>query len=73
MFLYGRTFIFYGRSSDFPQSALPSRHDCQWRYTSRPFKGGLQLQVQFRTLTGFPCIEATFCRLIAIVRVQSYE
>ena len=25
-------------------------------YTSKPFKGGLQLQVQFQTLTGFPYI-----------------
>jgi hypothetical protein len=29
---------------------------CQWRYTSKPFKGGLQLQVQFQTLTGLPYI-----------------
>ena len=45
-----------GRSSDFPQSALPSRPHGQWRYTSRPLKRGLQLQAQFRTLTGFPYI-----------------
>ena len=30
----------------------------QWRYTSRPLKWGLQLQVQSRTLTGFPYIKA---------------
>ena len=29
---------------------------CQWHYTSRPLQRGLQLQVQSRTLTGFPFI-----------------
>ena len=28
----------------------------QWRYTNRLALRGLQLQVQLRTLTGFPCI-----------------
>ena len=42
-----------------PCPALPSQ-TCvlrvQWRHTDRHFLGGLQLQVQLRTLTGFPCI-----------------
>lgn len=35
---------------------LPGMH--QWLYTNRFFKGGLQQQVLFRTLTGFPFIVA---------------
>ena len=67
-----RSALASGRSSDFPQSALPSRtppHSpplqgegegvgVQWRHTSRPLYRGLQLQVQFRILTGFPFIAA---------------
>ena len=52
----------------FPQSALPSQP------FSRPVTfskqtlclRGLQLQVQFRTLTGFPCIEMALSHPITI-------
>jgi len=61
----------------FPQSALPSQ-PC-----SRPVTfskqtlclRGLQLQVQFRTLTGFPCIEMALSHPITInfgAKVQQF-
>ena len=37
---------------------LPSHFGGQWQYRKQTLcLRGLQLQVQFRTLTGFPCID----------------
>ena len=58
----------------FPQSALPSQP------SSRPVTfskhtlclRGLQLQVQFRTLTGFPCIAVAKSHPITTFAPQKY-
>ena len=48
---------------------LPGMH--QWLYTNRLIKGGLQQQVLFRTLTGFPFIVALWQDYL--MRPQSYN
>ena len=46
---------------------LPSHVGGQWQYRKQTLcLRGLQLQVQFRTLTGFPCIEMAIYHPITI-------
>ena len=49
---------------------LPGMH--QWLYTNRFIKGGLQQQVLFRTLTGFPFIVAFGKITYAAAKVQLF-
>ena len=70
LFLSERTIVFSTMAGllTFPQSALPSQ-PCLWPVTFSKQTlclRGLQLQVQFRILTGFPCIEMALSHPITI-------
>ena len=59
----------------FPQSALPSQ-PCSWPVTSSKQTlclRGLQLQVQSRTLTGFPCIAVAYATRLPSILPQRYN
>ena len=70
LFLSERTIVFSTMAGllTFPQYALPSQPCCRPVTFSKQTLclRGLQLQVQFRTLTGFPCIEMAIYHPITI-------